>query len=465
MKLLVAIASYGAGNDGYLAQLVREYRSMSYDVDIVVLSNLPKKVAPGVETQVVDLKGKNPWSLPFPHKQLFADRLNDYDLFVYSEDDTLVTERNLRAFLEVSAALPEDEVPGFLRFEQGPDGAVNYPEVHGHFHWDPQSVRSRGEYVLAFFTNEHAACYVLTRQQLRRAIDSGGYLVAPHSKKYDLLCTAATDPYTQCGLRKLICISRLEDFMIHHLPNKYVGTSFGVDDRELRKQVNVLMRVGGNGHRPSSLFETETKLNAARYSKGYYEPDNPALLSAIPSTTRSVLSIGCGWGAAEKALASRGMRVVAVPLDPVIASSIQAEGIEVLAKDLCKSREELKNRRFDCLLLSNILHLVQDPVEILSSFGQLLSDTGITVAVVPNMTRLPVLWKGISEKTDFGSYKDTGVHISSVNTITNWFERAGMRVERIVHILPARAELVGRFTFGLVNPLLSSEFVAVARKN
>jgi 2-polyprenyl-3-methyl-5-hydroxy-6-metoxy-1,4-benzoquinol methylase len=238
-----------------------------------------------------------------------------------------------------------------------------------------------------------------------------------------------------------------------------------VDDRELRKQVNVLMRVGGNGHRPSSLFETETKLNAARYSKGYYEPDNPALLSAIPSTTRSVLSIGCGWGAAEKALASRGMRVVAVPLDPVIASSIQAEGIEVLAKDLCKSREELKNRRFDCLLLSNILHLVQDPVEILSSFGQLLSDTGITVAVVPNMTRLPLLWKGISEKTDFGSYKDTGVHISSVNTITNWFERAGMRVERIVHILPARAELVGRFTFGLMNPLLSSEFVAVARKN
>src|SRR5579872_5121468 len=126
-RILVALASYGMGNDCYLAQLVAEYRSMPFHVDIVVLSNLNKKVPPGVETVVVDLKGQNPWSLPFPHKQIFASHLNDYDVFIYSEDDTLVSETNLRAFLEMSDAVRENEIPGFLRFEQASGGARNFP--------------------------------------------------------------------------------------------------------------------------------------------------------------------------------------------------------------------------------------------------------------------------------------------------------------------------------------------------
>ena len=52
IKILVAIASYGRGNDKYLAQLVREYQSMSFDVHIVVLSNIQKDVGPGVELVV-----------------------------------------------------------------------------------------------------------------------------------------------------------------------------------------------------------------------------------------------------------------------------------------------------------------------------------------------------------------------------------------------------------------------------
>ena len=173
----------------------------------------------------------------------------------------------------------------------------------------------RGESEFAFFTNEHSACYALTRAQLRRAIDSGGFLVAPHEGKYDLLCTAATDPYTQCGMKKLICISRIEDFLVHHLPNKYVGTTFGVDDHEFRRQVDILSRTCGNGHPPTSLFPTETKLKHARHSKNYYEPVSEELYSLIPSRARNVLSVGCGSGALEIRLVEMGVRVVAVPLD------------------------------------------------------------------------------------------------------------------------------------------------------
>jgi 2-polyprenyl-3-methyl-5-hydroxy-6-metoxy-1,4-benzoquinol methylase len=467
LRILVAIASWGTKNDQYLSRLVTEYRSMSFDVDIVVLSNISKEVASGVEVVIVDLQGKNPWTLPFPHKEIFANRLNDYDLFVYSEDDTLVTEKNLRAFLEVSVALPEDEIPGFLRFEQGPDARRNFPEVHGHFHWDPASVCSRGEYTFAYFTNEHSACYVLTRQQLGCAIDSGGFLVGPHQAKYDLLCTAATDPYTQCGLRKLICISRLEDFLVHHLPNKYVGSAFGVDDPELQRQIGALRRIGRNGHRPAHLFETETKLRDGSYSKDYYERVRPEIVSAIPNGARSVLSVGCGWGATEAWLAEKGLRVVAIPLDPVIPGGAEAKGIEMVYGDFRAAREKLARERFDCLLFSNVLHLVPDPIDVLASFRSLLSDGGVAVLLVPNVLRLSTYWGKIRRDKrfqDFGSYEKTGVHLTSHKTVRSWFRSAGMGPERLIDVLSPRAQMVGRLTLGLMDQFLASEVIAIAKR-
>ena len=467
MKALVAIASYGLTNEKYLARLVSEYQSMSLDVDIVVISNLRKPVAPGVEVLVVDLKGKDPWSLPFIHKELFASRIDNYELFIYSEDDTLILERNLRAFLDVSAVLPEDEIPGFLRFEEAPDGKLNYPEMHGHFHWDPGSVRVRGDHTLAFFTNEHSACYVLTREQLRRAIVSGGFLVPAHSGKYDLLCTAATDPYTQCGFRKLICISHLADFLIHHLPNKYVGTSFGVDDAELRRQVQVLLQLGKKKYLRTSLFDTETKLPDWRHSKSYYEEIQTAVIDAIPAGVRTVLSIGCGWGATEARLALRGLRVTAVPIDAVIAGGAQAEGVEVVTGDFATIRTKLSGRKFDCLLLSNTLHLISDPSGVLASFGSLLAPGGVSIAMVPHISHLGLIWKALRRDRRIkilASHGETGVHLVSHRVVKKWVRNAGMRVEGISNILGSRAEGIRRFTPDIVSPWLADSFIAVAKR-
>src|SRR5208337_1353936 len=172
LRVLVAITSYGTKNDAYLLRILEEYRSMPYDVDVVVLSNTRKALGADVEL-VVGLPSPDPWSLPFAHKRIFADRLNDYDLFIHTEDDMLITQRKVEAFLQLRKVLPEQEVPGFLRYERSEDGKINYPDVHSHFHWDPASVCSRGPYALAFLTNEQSACYVLTQDQLRRAIKSG----------------------------------------------------------------------------------------------------------------------------------------------------------------------------------------------------------------------------------------------------------------------------------------------------
>jgi 2-polyprenyl-3-methyl-5-hydroxy-6-metoxy-1,4-benzoquinol methylase len=465
LRLLVCIASYGTANDRYLSCLIDEYHAMPYSTHIVVLSNINKQLGEDVEV-VVGTPTSDPWSLPFGHKQIFADRLNDYDLFVYSEDDILLTQNNVEAFLRASAVLPDDEIAGFFRFEQDTEGNLFYPDVHWNYHWDTHSVRERAGYTFAFFTNEHAACYILTREQLRRACKSGGFLVGPHQGKYDLLVTAATDPYTQCGQTKLICLSHFSDFRVHHLPNKYIGR-LSLDSERFEYQMQALLRIAAEDTAPTPLLVTHPEFKASNFGKNYYEPVRTDLVSLIPSDARSVLSIGCGWGATEESLARSGRRVVAVPLDPIISACAQARGVETIQGDLKDAIAALSGERFDCHLISNVLHLVQDPPEMLESLSPLLSDKGIVITAVPNLFRVPVLWRKwrrVESHRFLGDYARSGVHFTSRAIVRNWMGRGGLRVQHFADVLPQRAKALCRGTLGIITPLVSSEIVAVATR-
>ena len=466
LRILVALASYGTTNDHYLLRLIKEYRSMPFDIDIVVLSNIYKQPAPDIEILIGLPDKRNPWSLPFSHKRVFAERLEQYDLFIYSEDDILITEKNLRAFLEVTKILREDEIAGFLRVEKGSNGAVNYPDVHWNFHWDLTTLRSTAGYTLVNFTNEHAACYVLTQRQLRKAIKSGGFVVEPHEWKYDLLCSAATDPYTCCGFTKLIPVSHLQEFTVHHLSNKYAG-KVGIDGPELRGQVDKMLQLAESGSNPVPLISTETKLYRATYSKNYYEPISNEVISVIPPNARSVLSIGCGAGATECRLAESGLRVVAVPLDPVICISAAARGVEMVFGDFRTAVEKLKGEQFDSLLFLNVLHLAHDPIELLSALKGALSAEGVVIIQMPNMLSVPSTWRRFRNPLHYrnlGDYELTGAHLSSIGKVRNWCRKSGLRIDRTVGIVHERAGYLRGLAAHSVGLSMSPSFVSRAGK-
>lgn len=342
MKTLVAIASYGTKNDQYLLKVLAEYRSFSFPIDIVILSNVKKGVPPGIEL-IVGLPDKDPWSLPFGHKRLFAERKDNYDLFIYSEDDILITEANVRRFLEDTKVLAEDEISGFLRIEINEDGDRFFCDVHSSFRWDPKLTRKRANQTFGFFSNEHSACYLLTRAQLQKAIDSGNFLVPPHEGRYDLLCSAATDPYSQCGFRKLINVTHIDQASVHHLSNRYVG-HMGLSAYAFRKQLDLLNGLNGNSMASEPLFQLEPKTLHAKWAKSLYEPVRPELIRLIPSTSHTVLSIGCGWGALEESLQACGMAVTAIPADDLVAAAAGKSGIRLVKGTLQSALKELAGK-------------------------------------------------------------------------------------------------------------------------
>lgn len=433
LRMLVVIASYGKKNLRYLHQVLDAYRVMPFDIDLVVVSESPKDLGPDVEV-VVGLPTDNPWTLPFAHQPIMAKRVDTYDVFVYSEDDIGVTADHIHAFLDATSVLASDEIAGFMRYEVDPAGRRLLAEPWAHYHWKPDSVRRRNEITVAEFTNEHAGFYVLTQSQLRLAIASGGYLKGPRQGRYQWPETAATDPYTVCGFRKVMCISSIERFLVHHLPNPYVH-QLHLSFEAFKEQIDTLFKIRDGHHPITTLAPVESAVwPGGGWGKGYYERPTAEILARVPASAKNILSVGSGWGDTEVALKERGASVSALPLDSVIGAVTERRGIRVIYGELHETLRAVADEPFDCVLLTNLLHLQRDPNRIVTELAQLVSPGGTLVLAGPNMDRLPWRVKRLLNLDEYGRLKDfaRGGHTVVVpRTLRRVISQAGLRITSV----------------------------------
>jgi 2-polyprenyl-3-methyl-5-hydroxy-6-metoxy-1,4-benzoquinol methylase len=433
VRILVVVANYGLKNNQYLEPILAGYRAMTYDVDIVLISDVPKKFSPDIEI-IVGMPTKDPHSLPFAHKKIFADRRNQYDLFIFTEDDILITEKNIEAFMWATRVLPKHYLAGFLRYEIYPDGSKNYDGAHHRYHWVPASVMNEGGDVFASFSNTHSACYFLTKDHLAKAIESGGFLVDPPMIKYGLIELNATHPYTQCGFEKVICISRLPDFSVLHLPNTYLGR-LGTSESDMALQTEAMAGISSGQLSTEMLCEPEKKEPFIKWSKNYHEHGGEEVLDAIPSNAKKVLNVGGVMGITEAALLSRGMEVASIPIDPVVAQCIQAKGVRITPAHFGKAFEVMASERFDCILMVNIIQHLKEPVEVLSGLRKMLSPDGCIILVAPKINCLKTWAKSIGKRKKWWmplSFDETRMHMTNNRLLKKWIVTAGLKIEAVI---------------------------------
>lgn len=249
LRLLVAIPNFGIDNIEYLQQVVNELCALSnYEVDIIIHSSIPMVF--GQEHVTVYHHERPPdgdWlNLAWECRKTIYDHRDAYDLYLYNENDQLVTARNIDAFVKVSEVLPEHQIAGFIRYENHGNQRF-YPDFHRKYVWDANSVAHVGEYTLARFTNLHQGSFLVTRKQLERAIDAAGEhaFCDMHGRvwdsPYDNLARVSTDLY-DTGFEKVIAVSHFDDFLIHHLPDKYYGVHDTKCDDVTMPIVNALVR-------------------------------------------------------------------------------------------------------------------------------------------------------------------------------------------------------------------------------
>lgn len=241
-RLQVAIASYGNNQLQYLRAIVKEFLSYKkFDVQVVIHSNIPLKFTD--QRVRVRVEKLSDWQeLPYQSRHSLAENASSADLFLYTENDTLYREKSILAWIKANNMLSARYIPGFMQIEKYREGLF-YPAYHKPYNWKPKTITVR-DWHFGFFTNLHHGGFLVDSDQLRVMMHAGSFLSKPgcpvfrrNTKKVH----CCTTPYTLYGMEKVIPITHFDDFLIHHLPNKY-RTKMGSFDDKMRVRISQLLK-------------------------------------------------------------------------------------------------------------------------------------------------------------------------------------------------------------------------------
>jgi hypothetical protein len=248
INALAVIVNYGIEQLSYLTIMTAELKSFTkYNVKVIVHSNVEIIDNNIDELRIFELD--NYQLLPLTCRKVIWEQKDNYDVFIYGENDHLFLEYHLDNHLSYTNLLPVDRITGLIQYESDNNGRF-YPGYHHEFKWDETSVERHGGKIFAHFTNVHQATFILTKEQLfrvgtkfdftalvtetpsdlRRVCNKIMKLLGLSTYKpqlYSVKCKVNTDLFLFGGMKKLICISDFEENLIHHMPNVYISGDKG----------------------------------------------------------------------------------------------------------------------------------------------------------------------------------------------------------------------------------------------
>ena len=240
MKILVVIVNHGKKQLSLLKKIVKELQSfIKYEVDIYVHSNIPINDIKDVKIIIPTKPLKKPkidksnyasrhW-LPWETRKTIYDNKDNYDLFLYTENDHLFTEKHIDSYLKITTNLPKNIIAGFMRIEKcnKHPNCNFYPDYHGKKKWIIKSKKEIEEYILMEFSNKHQGSFLLTQYQLKKVLKKQSKNQFLKDTKLNGCASpkvrCATTPYTHGNMKKLIPISHLSEFSLPHLSEKYTN--------------------------------------------------------------------------------------------------------------------------------------------------------------------------------------------------------------------------------------------------
>jgi hypothetical protein len=267
-KILAVLVNYGDEQIDYLEKVVDQLKQFEkYEVTVIINSNIPLEIKGADKVNVIKLDDYQ--LLPLTCKTVIWDNKDNYDIFIYGENDHLFLEKHVDNHLKYSKVLPKNRMPGLVQYEED-NNQLYYPGYHSGFEWDFDSVEVYGNKRFAFFNNVHQATFIITKEQLlkvsqktkftelvneddskaisfiKRGIKKIFKIDLSPIKLYSEKCKVNTDVFLYGGMKKMICISEFEDNLIHHLPNLYIQGSkgrkkFSADSMRMTEAINKLM--------------------------------------------------------------------------------------------------------------------------------------------------------------------------------------------------------------------------------
>jgi SAM-dependent methyltransferase len=166
------------------------------------------------------------------------------------------------------------------------------------------------------------------------------------------------------------------------------------------------------------------------------EEENRALLANL-GRPRTVLDVGCGIGLNGAAAKRKGARVTGIEIVPASIERARKVLDEVLAIDIgsdASLEAGLAGRRFDTILLADVLEHTADPKATLERLLPYLEEDGQVLVSLPNVAAWPVRLGLLSGNFDYqpsGILDDSHLRFFTRKSAVALVESAGLEVLRV----------------------------------
>jgi hypothetical protein len=200
-NILVSIFSFGNHQLDLQQRVIDEYKSYkNFDVEITLETTLPA------------------------HRREFERRQDEFDLFLYTENDILIREETIETYLKYDRLLPDDSCLGFLVYEdlggtpvlveQGP----NPPDMLGNTY-------VFGDIPFFEVSQVHQCCWLLPRSKLKNVMRDPRFFHGCESGECAASCFFSKHCFQQ--IKKVLVKSKedLRKCLIQHLSNRYASPS------------------------------------------------------------------------------------------------------------------------------------------------------------------------------------------------------------------------------------------------
>ena len=220
-KILICIAfHYNKERLQYLEKVVENFLNYKLNVHIIVDTNKNFKFNHNVEIKVhEDLE--HPFLLTWVHRKYIYDNINNYDYFIYSEDDMLIPYDNFINYLEdFNLLYNKGFVPCFIRLEQ--DNNEYYSTDICETQINRQTVEVNGK-TFANLTLSYFAFWIMPKNELQESFKQNRFFSITDGRIRE---EAAS--YAIWSLNKIpvILLNKNEINKLtycYHLPNNYAN--------------------------------------------------------------------------------------------------------------------------------------------------------------------------------------------------------------------------------------------------
>lgn len=211
--------------------------------------------------------------------------------------------------------------------------------------------------------------------------------------------------------------------------------------------------------------------NTKPIDSSYFSIIRNDLIKLIPENVKTILDIGCGFGATGNAIKKHfsGIKVIGIEINTDAANRAKELLDKVYIGDAETISPDIPEGSIDCIIFGDVLEHTREPLLVLQKFSTFLTDEGFIIASIPNIRNIKPLFKIIFDKfeyEDYGILDRTHLRFFTLHTIIKMFDEAKLNIISVKkkYGMGTKYKLIRIFTFGLISQFTIEQFLILAKK-